>query len=115
MGTVEPVAGQEFLGLVAEGTCREGIGEDERLGGGAQMYRPRGGGREGGVAGARSISGKPASFVPSWYRFDFEHITKLNRRQNDEHFGAVAVTLDAGEPLARAAIVDASGCRACRA
>jgi hypothetical protein len=53
--------------------------------------------------------------MPSWYRFDFEHITKLNRRQNDEHFGAVAVTLDAGEPLARAAIVDASGCRACRA
>jgi hypothetical protein len=53
------------------------------------------------------LAGKPALVIPSRYRFDSEHITKTNIRQGGEHFGSVAVTLDAGELLARAAIVDA--------
>jgi len=46
--------------------------------------------------------------MPTRYRFDFEHITNTNIRQDGELFGSVAVTLDPGDPLARAAIVDAS-------
>jgi hypothetical protein len=42
------------------------------------------------------------------YRFDFEYITKTNIRQDDAHFGSVAVTLDGGGAVARVAIVDAS-------
>src|SRR5256885_13926625 len=42
------------------------------------------------------------------YRFDFEHITKMNILQENGHFGSVAVTLDPGGSAARAAIVDAS-------
>ncbi len=84
VGTVEPVVGQEFLGVVAERACREGIGEDERHGGGAQMYRSRGGGREGGVAGARRISGKTgevrAVVVPIRFRAYHEIESAPKRR-----------------------------------
>ncbi|WP_167344415.1 hypothetical protein [Amycolatopsis rifamycinica] len=106
---------QEFLGVVAEEAFGESAGEEERLGVDEQMCCSRGGGREGGPAGAGSLAGNPAKLMSTRYRFDFEHITKSNHIQGGEHFGPVAVTLDAGDPLARAAIVDASGCRACRA
>jgi hypothetical protein len=42
------------------------------------------------------------------YRFDFEYITKTNILQDCAYFGSVAVTLDEGDAVARAAIVDAS-------
>jgi hypothetical protein len=42
------------------------------------------------------------------YRFDFEHITTTNIGRAGALFGPVAVTLDEGDAVARAAIVDAS-------
>ena len=58
VGIVEPMVGQEFLGVTPEEAGREGVGEDERLGVDEQMSRACGGGREGGPADAGSISGK---------------------------------------------------------
>jgi hypothetical protein len=64
------------------------------------------------VKAVRLIGGvipeKPEVLMPSRYRFDFEHITKTNIRQDCTHSGSVAVTLYPGDPFARAAIVDAS-------
>jgi hypothetical protein len=54
-----------------------------------------------------ALAGKRSVVIPPRYRFDSEHITNTNIGQDGEHFGSVAVTLDAGELLARAAIVDA--------
>jgi hypothetical protein len=115
MRTVELVAGRKFLGAAAE----------EVLGGKPEKAIGRASARK---CTARTVAavkagwwprvplpGKPVVFIPPRYRFDFDHITKMNPCNDDEHFGAVAVTLDTGDPLARAAIVDASGCRACRA
>jgi len=55
-----------------------------------------------------AIPGKSGEVIPQRYRFDFDHITKTKNRQDHAHFGPVAVTLEAGDPVARAAIVDAS-------
>ncbi|MEQ0565534.1 hypothetical protein ABJI51_41200 [Amycolatopsis sp. NEAU-NG30] len=87
----------EFRGLSAEKGIGERIGEQARLRVDEQMGRLRGG----------ALAGKSAAVIPPRYRFDSEHITKTNIRHGGEHFGPVAVTLDAGDLLARAAIVDA--------
>ncbi|GAB3145204.1 hypothetical protein GCM10027258_35330 [Amycolatopsis stemonae] len=55
-----------------------------------------------------AIAGKSAAVMVPRYRFDFEHITNTNLRQDSAHSGLVAVTLDTGGAAARAAIVDAS-------
>lgn len=54
------------------------------------------------------LAGKSSVVMLPRYRFDSEHITNENRGQGSELFCPVAVTLDPGEPIARAAIVDAS-------
>ena len=55
-----------------------------------------------------AIPGKSAVVMRLRYRFDSKHITNTNLRQDGAHFGSVAVTLDEGDAVARAAIVDAS-------
>ncbi|WP_410566721.1 hypothetical protein [Amycolatopsis sp. cmx-4-61] len=112
---VEPVVRHQFHGAIAE-QARGRV--PEKMAGSASTSKSAA--RAAAAVKAvwltpGALAEKPVRFMAPRYRFDFEHITKLNPRRGDEHFGSVAVTLESGEPLARAAIVDASGCRACRA
>jgi hypothetical protein len=64
VGTMESVAGQEFLGAVAGQVCREGAGEEGRLGIDEQMCRSDGNGLEDVWLVRDALAGNSSRFIP---------------------------------------------------